>query len=282
MNDQQPTPSFDESVAQVMQTLPPVIRTYLAQGKYTMVTKGLMTKYGLRIDQGGVLEREIMLLLMGIENPDEFTQALVEEARIDPKAVANIVQDINTQIFVPLREEEMKSKAAGVQPIAAQPQRPVNAPVPNYTAPVAELPRGSYAPPPQSPRYPGQENANVNAFVRRVPQGPLNTDRPSVSVIPPPSPVASDKWQGASPTPSSAPAARPQIPVPQMPIPTPLQQALRSVVPPANLPGAMPPRPDVSDKVQGVSSSVPLRPSNLPLTPSSAPYSSDPYHEPIE
>lgn len=245
MDQNQPELTLEESIKQVMQTLPPVIRTYLAQGKYTMVAKGLMTKYGLRIDQGGVLEREIMLLLMGIENPDEFTQALVEEAHVDPKAVADIVQDINTQIFVPLREEEMKSKTANAQSAAAQPARPVNAPVPNYTAPVAELPRGSYAPPPQSPRYPGQENANVNAFVRRVPQGPLNTGRPTVSVIPPPAPVA-------------RPQSIPVIPVPQMPTPT----------PPANLPGALPPQP--------------AEPRFVPPPAPTAPYSSDPYHEPIE
>ena len=116
-----------------MQTLPPVIRTYLAQGKYTIVAQNLMAKYGLRIDQGGVLEREIMLLLMGIDNPDEFTQALVEEAKLDQKSIAGIVNDINTQVFVPLRAEEMKSGAENMQSSGAAPSaalRPMVVPVP--------------------------------------------------------------------------------------------------------------------------------------------------------
>lgn len=92
-----------------MQTLPPLIRNYLAQGKYTAVAKGMMAKYGLRVDQSGVLEREIMLLLMGIEDPDEFTQTLAEEARLDQKTIDSIVQDINAQIFVPLRDEVRKN-----------------------------------------------------------------------------------------------------------------------------------------------------------------------------
>ncbi len=93
-----------------MQNLPPVIRAYLAQGKYTTVAKNLMTKYGLRVDQAGVLERETMLLLMGIENPDEFMQTLIEEAKLDKKIVDGIVQDVNMQIFIPLRQEEMKGE----------------------------------------------------------------------------------------------------------------------------------------------------------------------------
>ncbi|MEK7179498.1 MAG: hypothetical protein AAB689_00530 [Patescibacteria group bacterium] len=122
MNQDQPELTLEESVKQVMQTLPPLIRNYLAQGKYTAVAKGLMAKYGLRIDQGGVLEREIMLLLMGIENPDEFTQALAEEARLGQQVISGIVQDINAQIFIPLREEEMKSGEMKASPTPGLPK----------------------------------------------------------------------------------------------------------------------------------------------------------------
>lgn len=91
-----------------MRTLPPIIRDYLSAGKYTTVARNLTTKYGLRIDQAGVLEREIMLLLMGIETPQEFAQALTEEARLDKKIVDSIALDVNEQVFIPLRTEEQK------------------------------------------------------------------------------------------------------------------------------------------------------------------------------
>ena len=97
--------TLEESVKQVMRTLPPSIRQYLGQGKYSPVAKHLMEKYGLHIDQGTVLEREIMLLLMGIESPDEFVQALTEEARLDEKTIRGIMGDVNEQIFIPLRDE---------------------------------------------------------------------------------------------------------------------------------------------------------------------------------
>lgn len=108
MNQDQSGLTLEESIKQVMQTLPPIIRDYLSQGKYTPVAKDMMAKYGLRIDQGGVLEREIMLLLMGIEDPAEFSKTLAEEARLDQKTVNDIMQDINEQIFIPLREEMRK------------------------------------------------------------------------------------------------------------------------------------------------------------------------------
>lgn len=145
MNQDQSSLTLEESIKEVMRTLPPLIRNYLSQGKYTEVAKSLITKYTLRIDQGGILEREMMLLLMGIENPTEFTQALAEDAKLDKKTIENIAQDINTQIFVPLREQ-MRSGGANAAPPA----------LPAAVAPVAVATptrEKNYAPPLQSPAY---------------------------------------------------------------------------------------------------------------------------------
>ncbi len=109
--------NLQKDIDTVVAVLPPVIRAYLAQGKYTVVAKSLMAKYSLRIDQGGVLEREITLLLMGIDTPDEFTQALIEEAKLSQQIVNNIVQDVNAQIFVPLRKEEEEKGIAAPEPV---------------------------------------------------------------------------------------------------------------------------------------------------------------------
>ncbi len=195
MNQDQPQLTLDDSVKQVMQTLPPVIRAYLAEGRYTEVAKNMMTKYSLRIDQGGVLEREIMLLLMGVENPAEFIQTLTEEAKMDEQTIMSIMQDINTQIFVPLQEEMKKGGVSVPQspkPVIPQlrpqtvvsPQRvaqprPVNASVPRYSPPTP-TPMGSYAPPLQSPMY---ARPITTPSPASVPQ--KNFTRPVQSVRPP-------------------------------------------------------------------------------------------------
>ena len=137
--------SLDESIKEVMQTLPPPIRNYLAQGKYTAVAKGLMVKYRLHIDQAAIAEREIMLLLMGIENPDEFTKSLAEDAKLDQRTINGIVQDVNAQIFVPLREEMRRGPV--VVPQLAKSAAASAPPRPPQTLPVAP----KYAPLPKFP-----------------------------------------------------------------------------------------------------------------------------------
>lgn len=149
MNPDQKELTLEESVKQVMQTLPPIVRDYVKQGKYTEVAKILMMKYDLHIDQGTILERELMLLVMGIESPTEFMQSLSVEALLDDKTVDGIIIDVNDLIFIPLREEEMKGG------VAKAPAPPVawKASVALATKPapvIAGVPSYEYAKPKQS------------------------------------------------------------------------------------------------------------------------------------
>jgi hypothetical protein len=334
METPQQTLSFDESVKQVMQTLPPPIRNYLAQGKYTAVAKSLMTKYGLRIDQGGVLEREIMLLLMGIDNPEEFTQALVEEARLDQQVVSGIVQEVNAQIFVPLREE-MK-RGAGAAPVPTRPSalsatlqaqpmtapgateppsyfhlqnklpiRPLNAPR-SGAAGDRSAPQSGLAAQPtlntvqQRPSTPVRPVVSISSAVPKAPQQPV-LPRPASNIAPLPPKMVLPRSGGLplrSPTlPRPVDASRlledheePHIEFPPLSTPTstakapspvaetPLRQALRTVMPPPNLPGTPPPPilPKAGPQIPQT------RPNSAPSIAPPRPYSSDPYREPIE
>lgn len=321
MDQNQSELTLDESVAQVMQTLPPPIRSYLARGEYSVVTANLITKYGLHVDQGGVLEREIMLLLMGIESPEEFTQALTEEAQLSPQTISSIMQDVNTQIFVPLRGQlrrqtgsEPRPQASGMEsgrgnvPQPPNPLLPPQAPLQAKPAPRPmnmNMPRPSYyVPPLQSPKYaPRVEN---EVMVRSIQQGPLNTGRqptpPAIPVQPMQRPPMQMQQPMQQPPAAIRPPASTIAPLPpkivmpsiattdsQQPTEnyesggsqasinlirpaealsteTPLKQALRTVLPPNNLPGAMP-ESDI-----------------IPPTPKAPPvqYSSDPYRESVE
>src|SRR5574337_1116175 len=60
--------TLEDSLKQVLGTLPPVIRDYITQEKYTAAAQNLMRQYKLRIDQGGVLERELLLPLRSFNN----------------------------------------------------------------------------------------------------------------------------------------------------------------------------------------------------------------------
>src|SRR3989344_3095661 len=108
--------TLEESIKQIMPMLPLPIRKYLASGQYSVVAQNLMRKYALHIDQGGILERELMLLLMGIEDPEEFASSLKSEAAIPEEMMLRIMDDINREVFVPLRQEEVKVGMGSAQP----------------------------------------------------------------------------------------------------------------------------------------------------------------------
>ncbi|MHB8860202.1 MAG: hypothetical protein ACYC48_00500 [Minisyncoccota bacterium] len=282
MDTSREEPNLEESLRQVMQTLPPVIRAYIAQGKYTTVARSLMAKYSLRIDQGGVLEKEIMLLLMGIDNPAEFTQALAEEAKLDQPVIDNITQDVNDQIFVPLREEEEKGTSGVLTPQAGKPTSPA---LPQAQPAIAKA-ESRPVPPPQGSLPPKAflpQAATLGDVVRSV--------APSAPVVAPSAakPIEAEKLLGDHEAPHFEINKMPAPPVAsRFALPHASEAPKTSI--PANLPGA--PRPtEVSGGGTPPQVSAPQpappapAPAPAPAQPKPAPvisYSSDPYREPID
>ena len=240
--------AFKENITQVMQTLPPFLRTYIEQQKYTAAATGLMAKYKLRIDQGGVLELNLLLLLMGINNPTEFTQALLTDAKIDQQTVNSIIEDVNNQIFVPLRkEEEMQSRGNA----APQQSRPV-APMP--PRPMAQQAAAAPHIAPLPPKTAMPTSATLGDIVRSVTSRPAETPK-----------MLKDHEE------SHIEFSAPEIPRPVTPAPR-----IFSPVP-ENLPGMMP----LVEKPAVTPITPPALP-KIPPPPSITSYSSDPYREPIE
>ena len=234
MDQKQPEPSFQESVSSIMKEMPPIIRNYLVQGKYSIVARQLVSKYGLHIDQGVILEREIMLLIMGLEDLQEFTQTLSEEVKLDRKTIEGILQDINTQIFAPLRQEEgrMNKVSPTIPPAPPQrviPPRPVNAGVP------------SYAPPLQSPRY----------------APPINKIPPTESA-----PVFQPKKEPAPWGSFNKPAQQPQKNISNMPLRAAITSAQQPISSGRMLEDHEEPHIEFSEKP-----SVPVPPQRAPISP---------------
>lgn len=283
-----------------MKTLPPPIRHYLGQGKYSAVANQLMIKYGLHIDQGGILEREIMLLLMGIDNPDEFTKTLAEEAKLDQQTVNRIVQDVNAQIFVPLREEMRKGPQPQAAPASPRPSPEATAGTAKATQGTARegvlQPRTTIIPAnPNLPRpavasgvdgpHPAQTLASVPRYV--PPKKYFNLQ----NKIPPPAGSQTSAMREGSLT-STGQKLLEDHEEPHIDISEKVQVVSQPAVqrkvyePPPNLPGVIQSAPipepphAPSEATQGTA------PPPLPPKPKQAvpvvPYSSDPYREPID
>ena len=65
-------------------------------------------KYSLRIDQSGILDEEIIRVMVGITHPDLFLNKLKGRLGINTKTVEDIVRDLNTEVFLPVRKSLME------------------------------------------------------------------------------------------------------------------------------------------------------------------------------
>lgn len=180
--------SIEESVKQIMPTLPPPVRQYLAEGRPSKVAATLMGKYGLHVDQGGIIERELMLLLMGLESPEEFAQSLKEDAQLGNDVLGGMVNDINQELLTPLRDEmrkgaeilsknQPKPQAPGptiIQPTLRPATQPVQPPV-RITPPTVPAPKQEVAPLPPKiimPRLAGSASPAPSADQPVIPAPP--------------------------------------------------------------------------------------------------------------
>ena len=286
----QEMPLDEASLKEVVSTLPAPVKKFFASGKTREVAKRILGTYQLHIDQAAIVQREIIMLLLGLSTPDSFAKTLSEEAQLDQKTVSSIVNDVNEQIFIPLHEE-MRNATKTPQsqtPVAPAPSdkavttpstSPQAAPTPHEEAmtlpPKSALPQTKIAPP-----------ATVAAA---VPPRPSFATPPQPAALPKSEPSINKLagWRSDAPaapavpqtTPSQSPPAQSfpnTAPVPVQNVAQPVAQnapsapVARTAPPPPNLPGAMPEAP------QAVTPPAPPTP---PIVKS---YASDPYREPID
>lgn len=294
-------PTLESDIRELMKEIPPPVRAFFASGKVETIAKNLMLKNRLHIDQGAIVEREVILLLLGLKNPTEFVQTLLEEARLDEQTVNSIVQDINAQIFVPLREEMRRGPVAEVAPPQAQsaaaepPRRETQPPLPPLTTII-----------PANPQLPPRPAPMLTSVPRYVPPKKYFHLQ---NKIPPPLNASRSEASGEHPAPRdvlAAPVPRPMGEGGQTSLnparlledheePSPSLKATEGAAhiefkptiprpiapPPANLPGAMPPAPTIQKPPVVTTPPSPL-PRAVPPPPPARPYSSDPYREPLD
>jgi hypothetical protein len=269
MNPDQPQPTYDESVKQVLQSLPAPLRTYLEEAKYAPASAMLSHKYALGPVQEKTLKNGLVFLLMGIDNPDEFATSLRGEAKLSDDVVRSIMTDVNEEVFLPLQEEMKRAENTPVAqaPVPTPPAPPRPATVFTPVDPASR----SYAPPLQSPRYPGQSADMVaNGPAQATPMRPT-----APGVIP--------EGQRFVPKQSALPVTNPGLRA----VMTDLKMLEDHEEPhidlhngvPANLPGVViapvaTPLPAQEAQVAPKSVSVPM----VPITS----YTKDPYREPID
>lgn len=244
--------SLEQSIGLLLSQVPKPIHDFVLN-ELSEKTQQLSDKHKLHVDQAGVLQRELLLMLLGKEEPANFSKSL-GEAGIPEATAQALLLDINEEIFKPLRKLEQT-------PAVPAPA----APAPTYREPIPEPAPAPITPPPppvaQAPQWTPPYPQTAPPPPQFVPMPPGTYWVPvSIAQVPPPPPPQAPAPEPATPVapPQPTPEVQPEAPRPE---PTPVTQPQWTA--PANLPTGMPVTP------------------SAPQIPITKEYGADPYREPV-
>lgn len=139
---------IQQQIKSVFVRLPQEIRDLITSEDFNDRIEVIAKKHGLDEDQTGALIRTTVRLLIGVIAPTQFVVAVTENIEIDREKASLIAQDINRDIFNPVKEELKQVHAlpgSGASSPAPKPASPTPA-----SAPVSPLPQVSPKPAPVS------------------------------------------------------------------------------------------------------------------------------------
>ncbi len=133
--------------------MPPRVREALLHIDSSKYVQALAAKHQLRVDQGGVLEEEVMLIMLGLESPSTFMNNLIRQGHIPPSTASAIVTDINKDVFEKIRHdlteflEKSEKQFSGEERVATESQPPAAGILPQKQAPAQTTPQQPVAQP---------------------------------------------------------------------------------------------------------------------------------------
>ncbi len=84
--------------------LPQVIQKIITDSGWQFKIRDLVKKFNIRVDQGGAIENEILLVMLDFENPENFVQNIMNGAQLDQKTAESLATEVGLLIFDPIRE----------------------------------------------------------------------------------------------------------------------------------------------------------------------------------
>lgn len=90
------------------QSLPPALQQAIRSSNLRDQLKKIAEKFRLHIDQAAALENQTVMVMMGLQTPLEYTEALENELAVSENASYDIAEEANKEIFLPIREHLKK------------------------------------------------------------------------------------------------------------------------------------------------------------------------------
>ena len=176
--------SFEENVQEVLQGLPQPLQDFLMGPERDAVTARITQRHNLHADQAGRFQKAFLFMLMGIFSPEQFAKDLADIG-VSPETVRALANDVNEEVFKPLREKEQKPAPT---PDAPAPALYIPPPVNPAEATLLQSSPESQSQAPQNP-YSGEASPRQSTPVAPVISPP--TYIPPATVATPTAPILS-------------------------------------------------------------------------------------------
>jgi hypothetical protein len=95
-----------------LKELPKVIQDAILYSRWQDILKDLSKQYGLRIDQGVMLENMVLSMLLGMTNVDEFVNFMKADLAMPENKAIDLFKDIDFKIFTNIYEKVRAIDAA--------------------------------------------------------------------------------------------------------------------------------------------------------------------------
>ena len=118
--------TIDEVIKDGIAKLPPYIKRAIGEVRPTEKMRLIGEKHGLHLDQQTVMEREVMLAMLGLVEGGDFVDVLAREGGVSAATAQAVATDISNQIFIPIREV-MKGSEKN-PPLPPHTQNPISTP----------------------------------------------------------------------------------------------------------------------------------------------------------
>lgn len=104
--------TLDDTIKEGLAELPPYIKTAIQEVRPTEKMRLIGESNRLHIDQQTVMEREVMLAMLGLIEGSDFVDVLSKEGGVDTATAQKIATDISNQIFIPIRNAMRRAEEA--------------------------------------------------------------------------------------------------------------------------------------------------------------------------
>lgn len=106
---------IDPKIIARFSELPKVVQDLITDSGWQFKIRDLIKKYGIRIDQGGTIEHEIFLVMLGFDDAENFISNVAKETGLDRKIVTSLAQDVESLIFNPIKQALIEQTDAAVK-----------------------------------------------------------------------------------------------------------------------------------------------------------------------